>query len=102
MAPPSRQIALTALLPPASPSGKALISFPERCYKPLSSKRSPTMLMKASEVAALLHKDESAVIKWIKREKLPAVMVRGSYRINRVDLLEWATEHGITVPSELF
>jgi nitrogen PTS system EIIA component len=60
------------------------------------------MLMKASEVAALLNKDESTVTKWIKKEQLPAVMVRGSYRINRVDLLEWATEHGITVPSELF
>jgi len=60
------------------------------------------MLMKASEVAALLNRDESAVLKWIKKEKLPAVMVRGSYRINRVDLLEWATEHGVDVPSELF
>ena len=60
------------------------------------------MLMKASEVAALLKKDESAVLKWIKKDKLPAVMVRGSYRINRVDLLEWATEHGIDVPPELF
>ncbi|MCM0084346.1 PTS sugar transporter subunit IIA [Geomonas sp. Red32] len=60
------------------------------------------MLMKASEVAALLKKDESAVVKWIKKEKLPATMVRGTYRINRVDLLEWATEHGVTVPSELF
>jgi nitrogen PTS system EIIA component len=59
------------------------------------------MLMKASEVATLLKMDESAVIKWIKKEKLPAVLVRGSYRINRVDLLEWATEHGVTVPSEL-
>jgi nitrogen PTS system EIIA component len=60
------------------------------------------MLMKASEVATLLHIDEGAVLKWIKKEKLPATMVRGSYRINRVDLLEWATEHGITVPPELF
>ncbi|HJV65897.1 MAG TPA: PTS sugar transporter subunit IIA [Geomonas sp.] len=60
------------------------------------------MLMKATEVATLLKKDESTILKWIKKEKLPAVLVRGSYRINRVDLLEWATEHGITVPSDLF
>lgn len=60
------------------------------------------MLMKASEVAALLHIDENAVIRWIKRDKLPAALVRGNYRINRVDLLEWATEHGIKVPPELF
>ena len=60
------------------------------------------MLLKASEIAALLGIEEGAVIKWIKKEKLPAALVKGSYRINRVDLLEWATEHGIKVPPELF
>lgn len=60
------------------------------------------MLLKASEVAALLDIEESAVVRWIKKEKLPAALVRGNYRINRVDLLEWATEHGIKVPPELF
>lgn len=60
------------------------------------------MLLKSSEVAALLDSDESTVIRWIKKEKLPAALVKGSYRINRVDLLEWATEHGIKVPPELF
>lgn len=60
------------------------------------------MLMKASEVATLLKMDEGTVLKWIKKEKLPATLVRGSYRINRVDLLEWATDRGITVPPELF
>jgi len=60
------------------------------------------MLMKTSEVAALLDTEESAVLKWIKKDKLPAALVKGSYRINRVDLLEWATEHGIKVPPELF
>ena len=60
------------------------------------------MLLKASEVAALLNNEESAVIRWIKKDKLPATLVHGSYRINRVDLLEWATDHGIKVPPELF
>jgi len=60
------------------------------------------MLMKASEVAALLTSDEGTVLKWIKKEKLPATLVNGVYRINRVDLLEWATEHAIKVPPELF
>ena len=60
------------------------------------------MLMKASEVAALLHVEESTVTKWIKKEKLPATMVHGCYLINRVDLLEWATDHGKKVPPELF
>ena len=60
------------------------------------------MLMKASEVAAQLNQQESTVLRWIKKEKLPATLVKGSFRINRVDLLEWATEHGIKVPPELF
>jgi PTS system nitrogen regulatory IIA component len=60
------------------------------------------MLMKASEIATLLKIDESMVVKWIKKQKLPATLVNGSYRINRVDLLEWATEHSIKVPPELF
>ena len=60
------------------------------------------MLMKASEVAVLLDQEEGTVIRWIKKEKLPAVLVRDSYRVNRVDLLEWATEHGVKVPPELF
>jgi nitrogen PTS system EIIA component len=60
------------------------------------------MLMKASEVAALLKIDESAVHKWIKKDKLPATLVNGSYRINRVDLLEWATDHAVKIPPELF
>ena len=60
------------------------------------------MLLKASEVAALLDEEESTVIRWVRKEKLPAALVKGSYRINRVDLLEWATEHGKKVPPEVF
>lgn len=60
------------------------------------------MLVKANEVADLLAVDEKAVLKWIKKEGLPATLVNGTYRINRVDLLEWATDHAIKVPPELF
>lgn len=60
------------------------------------------MLVKADEVAELLAVDEKAVLKWIKKEGLPATLVNGTYRINRVDLLEWATDHAIKVPPELF
>jgi PTS system nitrogen regulatory IIA component len=60
------------------------------------------MLMKASEVATELNEQESTVLRWVKKEKLPATLVNGTYRINRVDLLEWATEHGVKVPPELF
>lgn len=60
------------------------------------------MLIKTSEVAALLHTDEKTVIRWIRKDKLPATLVGGIYQINRVDLLEWATDHAIKVPPELF
>lgn len=60
------------------------------------------MLIKASEVAGLLQTDEHTVEKWIRKEKLPATLVNGTYRINRIDLLEWATDRGKKVPPELF
>jgi PTS system nitrogen regulatory IIA component len=60
------------------------------------------MLIKATEVAALLGTEEKSVIKWIKKDKLPATLVNGVYQINRVDLLEWATDHAIKIPPELF
>lgn len=60
------------------------------------------MLLKASKVAELLDTDEQSVVRWVRKEKLPATLVQGNYQINRVDLLEWATDHGIKVPPELF
>lgn len=60
------------------------------------------MLIKASEAAEILHTSEKAVIRWIRKDGLPATLVNGIYQINRVDLLEWATDRGIMVPPELF
>ncbi|UFS68787.1 PTS sugar transporter subunit IIA [Geomonas sp. RF6] len=60
------------------------------------------MLISVAEVAALLHTKESTVVKWIKKEKLPATPMNETYVVNRMDLLEWATEHDIKVPPELF
>ena len=60
------------------------------------------MLVKATDVADLLAVEEKTVHKWIRKEGLPATLVNGIYQINRVDLLEWATDHAIKVPPELF
>lgn len=60
------------------------------------------MLISVAEVAALLHTKEKTVLKWIKKEKLPATPMNETYVVNRVDLLEWATEHDIQVPPQLF
>lgn len=60
------------------------------------------MMVKAGEVAALLGVDEKTVVKWVRKDGLPATLVNENYQINRMDLLEWATDHGIKVPPELF
>ena len=60
------------------------------------------MMVRATEIAGLLGVEEKTVIKWVKKDGLPATLVNDNYQINRVDLLEWATDHGIKVPPELF
>jgi PTS system nitrogen regulatory IIA component len=60
------------------------------------------MLIRVKEAAELLKTEEKVVTTWIKKQGLPATLVSGRYQINRVDLLEWATDHGIKVPPELF
>jgi PTS system nitrogen regulatory IIA component len=60
------------------------------------------MLLEPSDAAQALYVDEKTVIRWIKKDKLPAELIQGDYRINPVDLLEWATEQGIKVNPALY
>ncbi len=60
------------------------------------------MFLKVITLAAAIGVDEKTVLDWIKNRGLPAHKHDDRYRINRVDLLEWATSHGITIPSGLF
>lgn len=60
------------------------------------------MMIKVADVAELMQIDEKTVLRWIRKEGLAAVELNGVYQINRVDLLEWATDHGIKVPPALF
>jgi len=60
------------------------------------------MLLETPEAAQALNVDEKTVIRWIRKDKLPAEQVLGNYRINPVDLLEWATERGIKVNPALY
>ncbi|MBI5189047.1 MAG: PTS sugar transporter subunit IIA [Nitrospirae bacterium] len=60
------------------------------------------MMVKAGDVAGLLGVEEKTVLGWVRKDGLPATLVNGNYQINRMDLFEWATEHGIKVPPELF
>jgi len=55
-----------------------------------------------TEAAALLGADEERVHGWIEETALPAQRIRGQYRINRSDLLEWATAHNVSVAPRAF
>jgi len=55
-----------------------------------------------SEAASLLGSPEKRVHDWIEEAELPAQKIRGQYRINRSDLLEWATQRNISVAPRAF
>lgn len=60
------------------------------------------MKLTIEEAAALLASDEEKVEAWIEESGLPAHRVRGQYRINRTELLEWATERRIPLAPAAF
>ncbi len=60
------------------------------------------MMLELSETAQALNVDEKTVARWIKKDRLPAEQIHGSYQINPVDLLEWATDRGIKVNPALY
>ena len=60
------------------------------------------MFLKVTDLAAAIGVDEKTVLGWIKNRGLPAHKRDDRYQVNRVDLLEWATNHGITIPPEIF
>lgn len=60
------------------------------------------MFLKVTDLAAAIGVDEKTVLSWIKNKGLPAHKQDDRYRINRVDLLEWATGQGISIPPDLF
>ncbi len=60
------------------------------------------MKLTVSEAASLLGSAEERVYDWIEEEALPAQKIRGQFRINRTDLLEWATAHNICLAPRAF
>jgi nitrogen PTS system EIIA component len=60
------------------------------------------MLLTVTAAARLLQVPEKTVLRWIKKDRLPACWVNEEYRLNRVDLLEWATEQRIKLSPEIF
>jgi PTS system nitrogen regulatory IIA component len=54
------------------------------------------------EAAALLGTSEKSIYRWIKQGLLPAYRIEDQYRINRAELLEWATTRKLHVSPEIF
>jgi len=55
-----------------------------------------------SEAASLLRRDEEQLYAWIEDDALPAQRIAGQYRINRSELLEWATGRGLALAPRIF
>ena len=60
------------------------------------------MRLTVREVATLLNSPEATVYRWIESGEMPAYRIHDQYRINRSELLEWATAMRIPVAPELF
>lgn len=54
------------------------------------------------DAAALLSTSEQKIYDWIESGDLPAYKINEQYRINRSELLEWATTRKLAVAPELF
>ncbi|MBI2212241.1 MAG: PTS sugar transporter subunit IIA [Acidobacteria bacterium] len=60
------------------------------------------MKLTIAEAASLLGISDDQVYDWIEESALPAQRIRGQYRINRAELLEWATERRIDISPGAF
>src|SRR3954453_21128583 len=60
------------------------------------------MQLTVRDVSRFLSVAESTVARWIKQRGLPAQQVGGQYRVNRAELLEWATANKVRVSLALF
>src|SRR2546425_1020446 len=72
-------------------------------YSPRTGRVSSwNMELNIRDLTRLLNVAESTVPRWIKQRGLPAQLVGGQYRVNRAELLEWATANNVPVSVELF
>jgi nitrogen PTS system EIIA component len=60
------------------------------------------MRVTVREAAKLLHAPEAKVYEWIESGDLPAYRINDQYRINRSELLEWATARKLSIDPALF
>jgi len=60
------------------------------------------MSLTVAKAAELTGVTERTVVNWIRKDGLPACKVNDQYQLNRVELLEWATNHGIKLSPAIF
>lgn len=60
------------------------------------------MDLTVKDAARLLNSSEDTIYRWIRDGTLPSYQVNEKYRLNRVELLEWATSRGRKVSPEIF
>ncbi len=60
------------------------------------------MRVTVHEAAKLLNTSDDAIYRWIESGELPAYRINSQFRINRTELLEWATLHDLTITAALF
>jgi nitrogen PTS system EIIA component len=60
------------------------------------------MDLTAKDAARMLSVPEDQIYAWIRNGTLPSYRVKDRYRLNRVELLEWATARSIQVAPEFF
>jgi PTS system nitrogen regulatory IIA component len=60
------------------------------------------MDLTVKDVAHLLHTSEKTVYRWIRDGVLPAYRINDQYRLNREDLLEWATAKNVKLSPGIF
>jgi len=60
------------------------------------------MRLRVRDAAELLGVSEKTIYRWIAQNRLPAHRVNEQYRLNRAELLEWATSQRIHVSPRIF
>jgi len=60
------------------------------------------MDLTAKDAARLLNVSEETIFQWIHNGTLPSYRVKDKYRLNRVELLEWATARSLKVSPQIF
>ena len=60
------------------------------------------MQINVRQAAQLLNVSEKTVYRWIKEGTLPAYRINDQYRIQRYELLEWATRRQVPISEEIF